>query len=123
MYAHEVRRNRYLRTFQQNMNIMLDHLTCLSTRKHKMLNTRLLIVNLTRMDIQYFIVLTPEGKLFKVKPKGTDAERKAMIVNFESQYLNQWYKIEYEMLSKDKIPLKPVGIGLRECDSLGEPKV
>lgn len=70
-----------------------------------------------------FHCITPEGKLFKVKPKGTDAERKAMIVNFESQYLNQWYKIEYEMLSKGKIPLKPVGIGLRDCNSLGEPKV
>lgn len=70
-----------------------------------------------------FHCLTPEGKLFKVKPKGTDAERKAMIVNFESQYLNQWYKIEYETLSKDLIPLKPVGIGLRDCNSLGEPKV
>ena len=70
-----------------------------------------------------FHCLTPEGKLFKVKPKGTDAERKAMILNFESQYLNQWYKIEYETLSKDLIPLKPVGIGLRDCNSLGEPKV
>lgn len=69
-----------------------------------------------------FRCITPEGKLFKVKPKGTDAERKAMIVNFESQYLNQWYKIEYEMLSKGKIPLKPVGIGLRDCDINGNPK-
>ena len=63
-----------------------------------------------------------EGKLFKVKPKGTDAERKAIIANFESQYLNNWYKIEYEVFSKDGIPLKPVGIGLRDCDSNGQPK-
>lgn len=69
-----------------------------------------------------FHCITPEGKLFKVKPKGTDAERKAIIVNFESQYLNQWYKIEYETLSKGKIPLKPVGIGLRDCDINGNPK-
>ena len=66
--------------------------------------------------------LTEEGKLFKVKPKGTDAERKAIIANFESQYLNNWYKIEYEVFSKDRIPLKPVGIGLRDCDSNGQPK-
>ena len=66
--------------------------------------------------------LTEEGKLFKVKPKGTDAERKAIIANFESQYLNNWYKIEYEVFSKDGIPLKPVGIGLRDCDSNGQPK-
>lgn len=69
-----------------------------------------------------FHCVTPEGKLFKVKPKGTDAERKAMVVNFESQYLNQWYKIEYEVLSKDGIPLKPVGICLRDCDINGNPK-
>lgn len=69
-----------------------------------------------------FHCVTPEGKLFKVKPKGTDAERKAMIANFESQYLNQWYKIEYEVLSKDGIPLKPIGLCLRDCDSTGEPK-
>ena len=69
-----------------------------------------------------FHCITPEGKLFKVKPKGTDAERKAMIANFESQYLNKWYKIEYEMLSKDLIPLKPIGLGLRDCDSNGQPK-
>lgn len=69
-----------------------------------------------------FHCITPEGKVFKVKPKGTDAERKAMIVNFESQYLNKWYKIEYEMLSKDKIPLKPIGLCLRDCESTGEPK-
>ena len=69
-----------------------------------------------------FHCITPEGKVFKVKPKGTDAERKAMIVNFESQYLNKWYKIEYEMLSKDLIPLKPIGLCLRECNELGEPK-
>ena len=69
-----------------------------------------------------FHCLTEEGKLFKVKPKGTDAERKAIIANFESQYLNNWYKIEYEVFSKDGIPLKPVGIGLRDCDSNGQPK-
>ena len=69
-----------------------------------------------------FHCLTEEGKLFKVKPKGTDAERKAIIANFESQYLNKWYKIEYEVLSKDGLPLKPVGIGLRDCDSNGQPK-
>ena len=69
-----------------------------------------------------FHCLTEEGKLFKVKPKGTDAERKAIIANFESQYLNNWYKIEYEVLSKDGIPLKPIGLGLRDCDTNGQPK-
>lgn len=68
-----------------------------------------------------FHCLTTEGKLFKVKPKGTNSERKKMIVDFENTYLNKWYKIEYETLSKDNIPLKPVGIALRNCDPNGNP--
>lgn len=58
---------------------------------------------------------------FKVKPKGTSDERKRMIVDFSSLYKNKWYKIEYETLSKDGKPLKPVGICLRDCDSSGRP--
>ena len=61
------------------------------------------------------------GKEFKVKPKGTDKERKDIISNFESQYKDQWYKIEYETFSKDGVPLKPVGLGLRDCDVEGNP--
>lgn len=61
------------------------------------------------------------GKEFKVKPKGTDAERKQIVIDFPTMYLNNYYKIEYETLSKDGIPLKPVGIGLRACDQQGEP--
>lgn len=68
-----------------------------------------------------FHCVTSSGAVFKVKPKGTDAERKAMVRNFESVFLNKWYKIEYEMLSKDGKPLKPVGIGLRACDENGNP--
>ena len=63
------------------------------------------------------------GKEFKVKPKGTDKERKDIISNFESQYKDHWYKIEYETFSKDGVPLKPVGLGLRDCDANGEPLI
>lgn len=68
-----------------------------------------------------FTCETPDGKQFKVKPKGTDEERKQIITNFDSQYKNNYYKIEYEMLSDSGIPLKGVGIGLRACDSNAEP--
>lgn len=57
---------------------------------------------------------------FKVKPKGTAEERALMLENIDL-YINQWYNIEYEMLSKDNVPQKPVGIGLRDCDSQGNP--
>ena len=68
-----------------------------------------------------FTCETHDGKQFKVKPKGTDEERKQIITNFDSQYKNNYYKIEYEMLSDAGIPLKPVGISLRACDSNAEP--
>ena len=64
---------------------------------------------------------TYNSKSFKVKPKGTDAERKAIIANFNELYANKWYTIEYETLSKDGVPLKPVGVGLRDCDPSGNP--
>ncbi len=62
-----------------------------------------------------------ENDTFDVKPKGTDEERKAIIDNFDRDYKNKWYKSEFEMYSKDNIPLKPVGIGLRKCDDNGKP--
>jgi len=69
-----------------------------------------------------FTCITPDQQEFKVKPKGTDSERKAILANFENHYRNKFYKIEYEVLSKKGIPLKPVGIGLRDCDHDGNPK-
>lgn len=70
-----------------------------------------------------FLCHTEEGSPFKVKPKGTAAERLQMIEDFEVLYKDQWYKIEYETLSKDGVPLKGVGIGLRDCNTDGEPIV
>ena len=61
------------------------------------------------------------GKEFKVKPKGTDKERKDIIANFESQYKDRYYTIEYETFSKDGVPLKPCGVCLRDCDVEGNP--
>jgi len=68
-----------------------------------------------------FHCTTKEGGIFKVKPKGTDEQRKAIIDSFESKYLHQWYKVEFECYSKKGIPQKPVGVGLRKCDSDGKP--
>ena len=57
---------------------------------------------------------------FNVKPKGTDAEREHIAENADS-WVGQWLKIEFENYSKDKKPLKPVGLGLRACDDEGNP--
>lgn len=63
---------------------------------------------------------TSDGdELFKVKLKGSSEERLAMAKNV-NDYIGKWLKIEYEMLSKDGIPLKPVGIMFRKVDADGE---
>ncbi len=59
---------------------------------------------------------------FKVRPKGTLKDRKIMLENID-KYIGAWYNIEYESLSKDGIPTKPVGIGLRDCDIHGNPLI
>lgn len=56
---------------------------------------------------------------FKVKLKGT-AEARLVMAAIADSYKGQWLKIEYEMLSNDGIPLKPVGIMFRTVDQYGE---
>ena len=63
---------------------------------------------------------TPEGRPFNVKPKGTSAERLAVLSNI-NDYIGQWYTVEFETYSKDLIPLKPCGVGLRKCSPSGAP--
>lgn len=68
-----------------------------------------------------FHCATAEGKVFKVKPKGTRSVRQQMVRDFETKYLNKWLTVEFESWSKYGIPLKPIGVGLRECNSDGNP--
>jgi DNA ligase-1 len=59
-----------------------------------------------------------QSKVFKAKPKGTHE----FLSSIDPQtYIGQWATLEYETLSKDSIPLKPIFIGLRKCDSNGTP--
>ena len=57
---------------------------------------------------------------FKVKKKGT-AEDRLYEASIADKYIGHWLKIEYETLSKDNKPLKPVGIAWRACDTDGNP--
>jgi ATP-dependent DNA ligase len=57
---------------------------------------------------------------FNVKPKGVDAER-LKIAKEADTWVGKWLQIEFEELSKDDKPLKPVGIRLRKCDTDGNP--
>ena len=67
------------------------------------------------------LVCAFERGTFKVKPKGTDAQRKDILKNI-TDYIGKWYTVEFEMKSKEGKPLKPVGIGLRQCDAEGSPQ-
>lgn len=61
-----------------------------------------------------------DGGEFNVKMKGTNAER-LKVAKVADTYIGKWLTIEYEMLSKDGKPLKPVGINIRSCTDNGSP--
>ena len=65
-------------------------------------------------------ICSVNNKTFKVKRKGTAEERLADGVNANNN-IGKWLNIEYEMLSKDGIPLKPVGNHFRDCTAQGTP--
>lgn len=67
------------------------------------------------------LICQSEGGPFKVRPTGTKEYRQQLLVEMPNN-IGKWYKVEYETLSKDKIPLKPIGLGIRECTPEGEPK-
>jgi len=75
--------------------------------------------NIDKKGHPVFVCTTGDHE-FKVKVKGTDEERKNIAAKADT-WIGQWLKIEFEMLSKDNKPLKPVGLGLRKCDNEGNP--
>ena len=66
-----------------------------------------------------FVCNAKGDKPFKVKMKGTNEQRLVVAAN-ASDYIMKFLKVEYEMLSKDGIPQKPVGIMFRKVDTNGE---
>lgn len=75
--------------------------------------------NLDKNGHAVFMCLTPQDAGFKVKLKGTNEERLAMAAEADS-YIGKYLNVEYETLSKDGIPLKPVGQYFRKVDENGE---
>ena len=57
---------------------------------------------------------------FKVKRKGT-AESRLADAAVATSNIGKWLNVEFEMLSKVGLPLKPVGNGFRLCDENGKP--
>lgn len=66
------------------------------------------------------IICQSEGGDFKVRPTGTVEYRKQLLLDMPNN-IGKWYKVEYECFSKSGIPLKPIGIGIRDCDQNGQP--
>ena len=72
--------------------------------------------NLDKNGLPVFVMKCDAGE-FKAKPIGT----KEYWAKFNpDDYLGNYATIEYETLSKDNIPLKPVFISLRKVDASGE---
>ena len=72
---------------------------------------------LDKNNLPVFVLKCDTGT-FKAKPKGT----KEYWSKFNpSEYINHWATVEFETYSRDKIPLKPIFISLRDCTTDGTP--
>ena len=69
-----------------------------------------------------YVCTTLNGKEFSVKRKGTNEERLLDASNATNN-IGKFLTVEYETLSKDSIPLKPVGLNFRDCNTNGDPLV
>ena len=66
------------------------------------------------------LICQSEGGPFKVRPTGTQEYRKQLLADMPNN-IGKHYTVEYECLSKSLVPLKPIGLGLRDCDANGNP--
>ena len=60
-----------------------------------------------------FLCVTSEGKHFEATPAWT-TERKQSLLRYKDRYIGRRLIVKYEKLSKDGIPLKPIGVSTRE---------
>ena len=69
-----------------------------------------------------WILETPTGLTFKANPKGDRIIQQGILAKADD-YIGLWATIEYETLSKDGKPLKPIFINFRDCTEDGKPLV
>ena len=72
--------------------------------------------------IVFHCLIPGQDRTFKVKPKGSDRIRTELALT-GPEHIGKWLKVQYETLSKDGVPLKPVGLGFRDCNEQGEPLI
>ena len=61
--------------------------------------------------------------VFRANKKGTHEERRALWAEHKDLAYDKglWLKVEFESWSKEGVPLKPIGVAFRECDTDGQP--
>lgn len=59
---------------------------------------------------------TKNGFEFDVVPKRTLADRRKMVKEFDEEYLDKMYTVQYQELSEDGVPIFPVGLQVREIN-------
>lgn len=74
--------------------------------------------NIDKSGFPVFVLETKDHKEFKAKPIGEAEDRMEMLNNIETEYIGKYATIEYEMLSDDNKPLKPIFIRKREVDNI-----
>jgi len=63
-------------------------------------------------DMGVFLCQTAKGNKFKVTPSWTHS-RKRQMLRYKDNYVGRWLTVHYERLSKDGMPLKPIGKTIR----------
>jgi ATP-dependent DNA ligase len=58
---------------------------------------------------------TPDGQSFRVRPRGTQEDRKVLFQN-GSDYIGQQLTVRYQELTDDGVPRFPVGIAIRNYE-------
>jgi len=58
---------------------------------------------------------TPDGQTFRVRPRGTQEDRKVLFQNGEN-YVGQQLTVRYQELTDDGVPRFPVGIAIRNYE-------